>query len=305
MKILAFGEILWDIIEGVEHLGGAPFNFAAHAAQCGNESFIISRLGEDSLGMQAHNLSKTFGVDGSLIQRDEIHPTGIVDVTLLDGQPDYFIRNNSAYDYITYNDALKGLKKTKFDVFYFGSLAQRNDTSAETLYTILSENKFKHVFYDVNLRKAGYTENIIKKSLAAATIFKLNVDELPVISKILVGMVLTHEEFCKCIKSLYQNLNTIIITASERGCFVYENELMHAPGTPVTVKDAVGAGDAFSATFMHLYATSGDAPTSVKIANQVGAFVATKTGAIPKYSTHIMNLLNINSEKYSINATRL
>jgi fructokinase len=32
MKVLAFGEILWDIIEKEEHLGGAPFNFIAHTA---------------------------------------------------------------------------------------------------------------------------------------------------------------------------------------------------------------------------------------------------------------------------------
>ena len=29
--IVAFGEILWDVIDGVPHLGGAPFNFAARA----------------------------------------------------------------------------------------------------------------------------------------------------------------------------------------------------------------------------------------------------------------------------------
>ena len=50
MKVLAFGEILWDVINGVEHLGGAPFNFAAHMAQCGHETFMVSRLGMDELG---------------------------------------------------------------------------------------------------------------------------------------------------------------------------------------------------------------------------------------------------------------
>lgn len=35
MDVVAFGEILWDVIDGVPHLGGAPFNFAAHAARLG------------------------------------------------------------------------------------------------------------------------------------------------------------------------------------------------------------------------------------------------------------------------------
>ena len=35
MRILSVGEILWDVIEQSEHLGGAPLNFAAHAQKAG------------------------------------------------------------------------------------------------------------------------------------------------------------------------------------------------------------------------------------------------------------------------------
>ena len=31
MVIVAAGEILWDVFDNAEHLGGATFNFAAHA----------------------------------------------------------------------------------------------------------------------------------------------------------------------------------------------------------------------------------------------------------------------------------
>jgi fructokinase len=296
MKVLAFGEILWDIIDQEEYLGGAPFNFAAHAAQFGNKSFIISRVGSDFLGVRAHNLSKSFGVDVSLIQWDETLPTGIVDVSLINGQPEYAIRSNVAYDYISPNPVLKGLNKEQFDVFYFGSLSQRSTISAETLYEILSENKFNHVFYDVNLRKSGYTEEIIKRSLSAATIFKLNIEEVNVISELLTGSKLDLDDFCKWIKLYYTNISTIIITASERGCFVYEDQLQYVHGKPVIVKDAVGAGDAFSASFMHMYIKNGDAISSARIANQVGAFVATQTGAVPKYTPEILNLLNPKSK---------
>ena len=33
MRIAVIGEILWDVFDDGEKLGGAPFNFAAHAAQ--------------------------------------------------------------------------------------------------------------------------------------------------------------------------------------------------------------------------------------------------------------------------------
>jgi fructokinase len=292
MKVLAFGEILWDVIEGNEHLGGAPFNFAAHSAQCGNKAAIISRLGNDQRGNKAFNQSKTYGVDVSLIQWDALYPTGIVDVTLDNGQPDYVIRPNAAWDYISADNVLEHLEKNQYDIFYFGSLAQRNFVSEQALHTILSRNRFKHIFYDVNLRKAGYTEQIIRNSLAACTILKLNIDEVGVISRILAGNQLTHEEFCKRVRELYPAITIIIITAAESGCFVYESTLKYIPGVAVTVRDAVGSGDAFSATFMHRYAVTGNAVSAAKISNQVGAFVASQAGPIPEYSPEIVSLLD-------------
>jgi fructokinase len=296
MKVLAFGEILWDVINGTEHLGGAPFNFAAHVAQCGNESFIVSRLGSDFLGMRAFNKSKVYNVNSSLIEWDELYPTGTVDVILNDGQPDYTIRENVAYDFIKADAAMPFLQKHEFDIFYFGSLAQRNHVSAEALSKLLAVGSFRHIFYDVNLRKAGYTEKIVKDSLSACTIFKLNTDEVPVIAELFTGTALSHEDFCKCLKAVYPNIQLIIITASEKGCFIsLEDELLYFPGTPVQVTDAVGAGDAFSAAFMHVYASLGDALIAAKVANQVGAFVATRNGAIPEYSSSIKELLNKHS----------
>jgi len=51
--VVAFGEILWDVIDGVPHLGGAPFNFAAHAARLGLKTAIASAVGCDELGTKA------------------------------------------------------------------------------------------------------------------------------------------------------------------------------------------------------------------------------------------------------------
>ncbi len=44
MKILSVGEILWDIYPDKKHIGGAPFNFAAHLARHGEEVYIITVL---------------------------------------------------------------------------------------------------------------------------------------------------------------------------------------------------------------------------------------------------------------------
>lgn len=291
MKVLSFGEILWDVIDGEQHLGGAPFNFAAHSAQCGNEVYIISRLGDDYLGMKAFNRCHDFNVRNDLVQWDGQFPTGIVDVTLTKGQPDYVIRTNAAYDFIspTPSSQLIG-----FDLFYFGSLVQRNPVSRASLYSILKESSFNTIFYDVNLRKECFTEEIIKNSLSVCTVVKLNTDEVPVVSEMLVGEKLSVADFGKCIKQIYPAIKVVIITAGDKGCYFYsENKLTRVSGVPVRVADAVGAGDAFSAAFMHMFMRNGDPEAAASIANRVGAFVASCKGAIPEYDAEIKKILDI------------
>jgi fructokinase len=293
MKVLSFGEILWDVIEGKEHIGGAPFNFAAHAAQCGNQSYIISRLGTDHRGIAAFNSCKDYRVSPNFIQWDEERPTGTVDVRLTDGQPDYVIHENVAYDFISTEHALSNLDDFKVDIFYFGSLAQRNEVSGNTIELLISRLQAKYVFYDVNLRKAGFTESIIRKSLAVSNVFKLNSDELPVLSEMLMKESLSMDEFIASLRKSYPNIKTIIVTAAEKGCYVFAGagNGSHVAGVPVKVADAVGAGDAFSAAFMHMLAHHDNALLAAEVANKIGAFVASKNGPIPEYTDEIKTLL--------------
>ncbi len=53
MKILSFGEIIWDVYPDKAVLGGAPLNFAAHATVWGSETHLLSAVGGDSLGRRA------------------------------------------------------------------------------------------------------------------------------------------------------------------------------------------------------------------------------------------------------------
>lgn len=293
MKVLAFGEILWDIIEKEEHLGGAPFNFIAHTAQCGNEAYIVTRLGADFRAMKALNRCKTYGVNERYIQRDESLPTGTVEVTLQDGQPDYLIVENVAWDNIAFDDSLAGIEDEKFDIFYFGTLAQRAQKSADTLERILSSFHFNHRFCDINLRKTGYNAAIIRRSLAHASMLKLNHEEVPVVSSLIAGKALDIPAFCTWITRQFPDIKLVIVTAAEKGCYVsYENRFITVPGVPVTVLDAIGAGDSFSAAFLHAFVRTGNPELAGRIANSVGAFVATQRGAIPAYTREIRKLIN-------------
>jgi len=294
MKALAFGEILWDIIEGKPHLGGAPLNFIAHMAQYGVKPYIISRVGSDEYGEIALVQIASYGVDTSLIQQDEMHETGSVDVTLINGQPDYIIKKEVAYDFIEFNDLGSRLDCMEFDVFYFGSLAQRSPVSADTLKTVLSTHKFKHVFYDVNLRKEGYSKMIIMSSLRLCDILKLNIQEVSEISEVLFeDLFFSLRQFCDIISEVY-SIKIIIITAAERGCYVFEeNNFVHVPGHKIDLQDAVGAGDAFSASFMYEYLKHGNVIEAATKANKIGAYVASQIGPIPQYTSEVLEILDV------------
>ncbi|XOV91993.1 MAG: carbohydrate kinase [Bacteroidota bacterium] len=291
MKALVFGEILWDIIEGEPHLGGAPLNFAAHVRQCGQESAIISCLGKDDLGDKAFGMVKDLGVDVSFIQRSDIR-TGFVPVTLKDGQPDYIITKDVAYDYIQ-SEQLDHDKIDTYDFFYFGSLIQRHAVSNKALYDILDRHKFDEIFYDVNLRKDSYNKTIIENSLKHCTVLKVNDEEVVVLSNMLFDEEQDFEGFGKSIMNRYPKIKSIVITAGAKGSYVFhDNQLDFIPTEKIKVADTVGAGDSFSAAFICTYHLSGDPVKSARIANKVGGFVASSRGPIPKYPEELIQLIN-------------
>jgi len=292
MRVLSYGEILWDIIDGKHYLGGAPFNFAAHFARWGAESYMISRLGNDDLGERALNDMKKLNVQTEFLQFDSRYPTGTVEVSLENGQPSYHIKQHVAYDYIDLDELFQdGIDDEIFDVFGFGTLAQRNTTSRDSLMGLLDEVEFKHVFFDVNLRQNFYSLPIIKDSLAFSNILKLNDEEVTVIGELIYGEKLKLEEFCQKIFADYHQ-KIIIITAGGEGCYIYYKSQLHqVPGEKINVVDTVGAGDSFSAAFLASYFRKGNPVLAASIANQVGAFVASSQGPIPKYSDKIQALI--------------
>lgn len=286
MRVLAFGEILWDVIEGKYHIGGAPLNFAAHVVKCGQDSSIISCLGKDELGIRAFEKVEDFKVDSSFIQSNDIR-TGFVPVNIVNGQPEYEIVQDVAYDFIK-SDLIDHSKIRGFNTFYFGSLIQRSQLSKDSLYSILEKNSFDDIFYDVNLRKDSYSKEVILNSLEYCTTFKVNDEEVRVLSELLFDENLDFIHFCQRISKSYPSIIAILITAGQLGCYVYSNDMLeHVPSEPITVVDTVGAGDSFSAAYMCKYSKSKDPIESAKVANKVGGFVASSEGPIPEYPDYL------------------
>ncbi len=290
MRVLVYGEILWDLINGQKFLGGAPLNFAAHAVQCGLQSSIVSCLGKDNLGDEALSLANEMGVETHLVQSTANKNTGAVVVILTNGQPDYNINTDVAFDFIKL-EPIKREEQRGYSAFYFGTLIQRNIESRTTLYYILDHFQFDHIFYDVNLRKNCYSKEVIEKSLGYCTMLKLNDKEVLVLSKMLYNKKLGFKLFVNEIIKNYPQIDLVIMTGGKDGCVVYHSQkTLTVKGLPVKVKDTVGAGDSFSAAFLTTYLKTNNILKAGKVANLVGGFVASSNGATPIYPEKITNL---------------
>lgn len=281
MKILCFGEVLLDRIEDELHLGGAPVNFAVNSLNLDLEVDLYSAVGQDANGDLALAKIKGHGLDLKYIQRLTNRPTGIVDVLVIDGEPFYKIEEEVAYDYISdgvFNELLRG---QTYDLIYFGTLAQRAAQSQLTLQEIWKGAEYRNVFFDCNLRQHFYSNEILRKSLEMATIFKANEEELTLISKELLNLNSGIEEACKQLSDHFK-VDTLVITAGARGAhLLHLGEYQFIASKPASLVDAVGAGDAFSAVFAANFIKAKEPAACVRKAHRLGGIVAGQRGAIP------------------------
>ena len=81
MKILSFGEIIWDIYSDGKAIGGAPFNLAAHASLCKDEAYLLSSVGDDELGKSALCEAEEIGINCAYVIVNPEKSTGTCTVS--------------------------------------------------------------------------------------------------------------------------------------------------------------------------------------------------------------------------------
>jgi fructokinase len=281
-KVVGLGEILWDMLPAGKQLGGAPANFAYISSLLGSDGIVASRIGNDSLGNEAVKRLAALGVTTEFVQRDLVHPTGVVQVKVDHaGQPTFEIAQNSAWDFLDWTSDWQALAQNA-DAICFGSLAQRSPVSRDTIRRFLTAMQTKSVrVFDVNLRQAFFSSEVLAESMKVADIVKLNHEELPRI----IGLFgVEHRDEITSADSLMElhHLKLICVTRGCRGSLLISGQgLNEHPGYRVQVADAIGAGDAFTAAMVYEYMRGASLPEINETANRAGAWVASHVGAMP------------------------
>lgn len=280
--IVGLGEVLWDLFPDGAQFGGAPANFACHAAMLGAEAFMVSQVGDDVLGDRAIAALRRRGVETRYISRSRDHATGTVQVTLDGaGQPRFEIAEDAAWDHIPWSDDLAELAG-RTDAVGFGTLAQRGETSRETIRRFLESTGPGCLrIFDVNLRRPFIDRRVVLESLTLADAVKLNDEELPLLAS-MCGLAGSTREMLEGLRDRY-GLRLVALTCGAEGAILLAGgEIVECAGISVAVKDTVGAGDAFTAA-MAMGWLEGRALDAIgRHACRVAAFVCSQAGGTPE-----------------------
>jgi fructokinase len=292
--IVGLGEALFDSFPDKLVLGGAPLNFTVHAHQLaqarGGRAVLVARVGQDALGYRLLGELRQRQVSTDFIQSDPDRPTGEVIVELdAHGQPSYQIVPGVAWDNLWFDPEDEALA-ARCDAVCFGTLAQRDGQSRNSIYRFLDAARRAIRLLDVNLRPPFFDAQIIRRSVERCTVLKLNSDELPIVCEALALDAPDARDEASvdaaCGALLRKAaLKLVALTRGARGTALYA-PTGKVEGEPVSypmAKDAdrVGAGDACSAGLLVGLVLRLPLTKVVDVANHCGAFAAAQPGGVP------------------------
>jgi fructokinase len=235
---------------------------------------------------------------------DAAHETGRVTVGFADGEPHYTIHQPAAWDFLDLSDEWVQLA-ARADALCFGSLAQRDQQSRQTIQTLAAQSSASCIrIFDVNLRAPFYSAEVLEESLELATVVKMNENEMPLVLELLDlalldpapldlaieesagdGPRLSSELLRQAAERLLQvfpTLELVAITRGSRGSLLANREEWDEhPGFPVKLADGIGAGDAFTAAIAHYLLRGSDLSTLNEAGNRWGGWMASQSGAMP------------------------
>lgn len=282
--ILAIGEILHDVFPEYKRLGGAPFNFAAHLRAVDFPAAFASRVGEDSDGEKIRAAVVERGFDPAFLQTDPERPTGRVNVRLdAAGVPEFEIVRDAAYDRIAFDDTLADAVRSGPRLIYYGTLIQRTRNGFETLRKVLeSRPPETRCFCDINLRPGCWSREVVAKSLRHCDVLKLGAEEMETLRP-RFGLESAGDDHAAAALRERFDIDWICLTRGSEGSVLYTSEGRFAAevGETATVKDTVGAGDAYAAVLAAGYLRNWPPDRIVRRATRFAATLCGVAGAVP------------------------
>jgi fructokinase len=279
-KIVAFGEVVWDILPNGKTLGGTPSNMVFRCNSFSEQGFLLSRVGDDELGTEALEKLKDLGISDDNVQMDTEFPTGTVHITFDNNyDPRYVVTPDVAFDHIEFSaEALKLVREA--DCLFYGLLPQRFGISKNTLRELIKESPDSLHFFDLKLFEHFFNVAVVENLLGSSNIVRIKEKEIPFLSSELGLNAENLNVFSAGLLQKYK-IDLILITRGQNGVFAFHQKegAFYDLGYKIEITDNIGSGMAFSAGFLHYYLNGKSIQQALNFGNAAGALNTTKRGA--------------------------
>jgi len=279
-KIVAFGEVVWDILPNGKTLGGTPSNMVFRCNSFSEHGFLLSRVGDDELGTEALEKLKDLGISDDNVQMDTEFPTGTVHITFDNNyDPRYVVTPDVAFDHIEFSaEALKLVREA--DCLFYGLLPQRFGISKNTLRELIKESPDSLHFFDLKLFEHFFNVAVVENLLGSSNIVRIKEKEIPFLSSELGLNAENLNVFSAGLLQKYK-IDLILITRGQNGVFAFHQKegAFYDLGYKIEITDNIGSGMAFSAGFLHYYLNGKSIQQALNFGNAAGALNTTKRGA--------------------------
>ncbi|WP_375200394.1 carbohydrate kinase family protein [Bacillus sp. RS11] len=258
-KLYAIGELLIDftpteqnaslatVEQFTKNAGGAPANVAAVCAKLGQQSALITQVGQDAFGDFLVDTLWQAGVDTSYISQTDQGETSLAFVSLTnDADRDFLFYRRHAADLLYNKEQLPPNILTGNDILHFCSvnLVESPMKHAHIALIEQAHQAGSLVSFDPNVRLPLWNDEkacrqTILEFLPKAHLVKLSEEELLFLTAI--------EDEESAVQSLFQGkVQVLIITRGAEGASLYTTKHhMKVPADKVHAMDTTGAGDAF------------------------------------------------------------
>lgn len=279
-KIVAFGEVVWDILPDGKILGGTPSNLVFRCNSFNEQGFLLSRVGDDELGREALKRLGELQISDENVQIDQEFATGTVHITFDENHdPQFLVTPDVAFDHIEFSaEALKLSRDA--DCLFYGLLPQRFGLSKNTLRELIKESPDSIHFFDLKLFEHFFNLQVVENLLGVSNIVRIKEKEIAFLSNELKIGTSDVESFCRSVIQKYK-IDLILVTRGQNGIFALHRKkgVYTDSGFQIEMVDNIGSGMAFSAGFLHYYLNGKGIQQAINFGNAAGALNATKLGA--------------------------
>ena len=267
---------LEDVTTFGKFLGGSPTNVAVAAARYGLTSAVITRTGDDPLGLFIHQELARLSVDNSFVTTVPGLNTPIVlcEIFPPDNFPLYFYREPVAPDLMIESAELDHDAIRASRVFWFTATGLSREPSRGAHHSALEARaRASHTIFDLDYRPSlwGSAEEATREvswALEHSTVAIGNKEEC----EIAVGETDPHRAADALLE---RGVEIAVVKQGPKGVLAKTADgVCEVPPFPVNVVNGLGAGDAFGGAFILGILRGWSIEHTLKFANVAGALVA-------------------------------